>query len=154
MNEEGDLSLPLGRRSGLTMNTMVATANREPAPALITLVHVTYGLHALGLAIGAFGTATILGSFLFGWPSIIAVIINYVKRSEASGTWLESHFSWQIRTFWYALLWAYNCVRRQCWRSCSWGLRFDRGMFALGVWSIYRITRGWLALRDGKAISA
>ena len=136
--------------------TAPAASVREPAPPLITLVHVTYGLHALGLAIGAFGTATILGSFLFGWPSIIAVIINYVKRSEASGTWLESHFSWQIRTFWYALLWA--CV------IAFFGLVLAIvlvgiaiwivGMFALGVWAIYRIARGWLALRDGKAVSA
>ena len=81
-------------------------AYREPAPSLVTICHVTYALHALGLAIGAFGTATVVGAFLFGWPSIIAVIINYVKRGEARGTWLESHFSWQIRTFWFALLWA------------------------------------------------
>jgi uncharacterized membrane protein len=57
----------------------------------------------------------VLGSFLFGWPSIIAVIINYVKRSEARGTWLESHFDWQIRTFWFALggrcWWAWSRCR-------------------------------------------
>src|SRR6188508_3874911 len=81
-------------------------ARREPDPSLITLSHVTYALHALGLAIGAFGAATVVGSFVFGWPSIIAVILNYVKRGEARGTWLESHFSWQIRTFWFALAWA------------------------------------------------
>ena len=84
---------------------------RRPPPAnsttsLVTVTHVTYALHALGLAIGAFGASTVVGSFLFGWPSIIAVIINYVKRSEARGTWLESHFTWQIRTFWFAMLWA------------------------------------------------
>ena len=73
---------------------------------LITTLHVTYALHALGLAIGAFGASTVVGAFIFGWPSIIAVIINYVKRGDARGTWLESHFNWQIRTFWYAVLWA------------------------------------------------
>jgi len=78
---------------------------RDPDPSLVTTLHVTYALHALGLAIGAFGASTIIGSFIFGWPSIIAVIINYVKRSEVRGTWLDSHFSWQIRTFWFALLW-------------------------------------------------
>ena len=55
-----------------------------------------YALHALGLALGAFGAASVLGSFLFGWPSIIAVIINYVKRDQARGTWLESHFTWPV----------------------------------------------------------
>ena len=82
------------------------TAWKEPDPSLITVTQVTYALHALGLAIGAFGTASVVGTFLFGWPSIIAVIINYVKRPDARGTWLESHFTWQIRTFWFAMLWA------------------------------------------------
>jgi uncharacterized membrane protein len=58
------------------------------------------------LAIGAFGAATIVGAFLFGWPSILAVLLNYVKRDEARGIWLESHFRSQIRTFWFALRWA------------------------------------------------
>jgi uncharacterized membrane protein len=104
--------------------------------------------------IGAFGAASIVGTFLFGWPSIIAVIINYVKRSEAKGTWLESHFAWQIRTFWYALLWAalvalfsgvllYVIIGIGTWIV---------GMFVLGIWAIYRITRGWLALKDGKPL--
>ncbi|MBC7940587.1 MAG: hypothetical protein H7Z19_12620, partial [Chitinophagaceae bacterium] len=78
----------------------------EAQPSLVRITHIVYGLHALGLALGAFGAATVLGSFLFGWPSIIAVIINYVKRGDARGTWLESHFRWQIRTFWFALAWA------------------------------------------------
>ena len=77
-----------------------------PSAALIKTTHLIYALHALSLVIGAFGAATLLGSFLFGWPSIIAVIINYVKRDDVRGTWLEPHFRWQIRTFWYALLWS------------------------------------------------
>ena len=75
----------------------------EATPSLVRTTHIVYGLHALGLVLGAFGAASIVGSFLFGWPSIIAVIINYVKRSEVRGSWLDSHFSWQIRTFWFAL---------------------------------------------------
>ena len=88
----------------IAMNTSLQTV--EADPSLVRVAHLVYALHALGLAIGAFGAASVLGSFLFGWPSIIAVIINYVKRDEARGTWLESHFTWQIRTFWFALLWA------------------------------------------------
>ena len=79
----------------------------EPAPSqgMVTLTHVIYGLHAFSAlsAIGA--SAFIVTAFLTGWPSIIAVIINYVKRGDARGTWLDSHFGWQIRTFWWALLW-------------------------------------------------
>src|SRR4030095_3784022 len=75
-----------------------------PADSLVTITHVVYALHTLSLVIGAFGAASIIGAFVFGWPSIIAGIINYVKRSEVRGTYLDSHFSWQIRTFWWALL--------------------------------------------------
>lgn len=121
-----------------------------PAASLVTVTQVVYALHALSLVIGAFGSATLIGAFLFGWPSIIAVIINYVKRGEARGTYLESHFSWQIRTFWWALLWtlvvavlgallAIVLVGFAIWIV---------GMFALGLWAIYRIARGWMRLAD------
>jgi uncharacterized membrane protein len=59
-----------------------------------------YGLHAFSIVTGIVGAATVIGAFLTGWPSILAVVLNYVKRSEARGTWIESHFRWQIRTFW------------------------------------------------------
>src|SRR5262245_9416340 len=70
---------------------------------------VIYALHALSLLTGILGAATIIGSFLVGWPSIIAVILNYVKRGDVRGTWIESHFRWQIRTFWYGALWVVLC---------------------------------------------
>src|SRR5439155_793009 len=69
-----------------------------------------YDLHAVSLITGIVTAASIVFAFLTGWPSIIAVILNYVKRSEARGTWLESHFRWQIRTFWYGLLWVALCL--------------------------------------------
>ena len=127
---------------------------REPDPSLITVSHVTYALHALGLAIGAFGASTIVGSFVFGWPSIIAVIINYVKRSDARGTWLESHFTWQIRTFWFALLWSAIVLALGAVLAivlvgfAIWVV----GLFALGIWAIYRIARGWLRLSDRRGM--
>ncbi|MGE0464022.1 MAG: DUF4870 family protein [Vicinamibacterales bacterium] len=129
-------------------------ATREPDASLVTVTHITYALHALGLAIGAFGAASVLGSFLFGWPSIIAVIVNYVKRGDARGTWLESHFTWQIRTFWFAMLWA--CVIGIVGLVLAivvvgiaiWIV----GLFVLGIWAIYRIIRGWLALKDRRPV--
>jgi uncharacterized membrane protein len=124
------------------------TATRDLDSSLVTVTHVTYALHALGLAIGAFGTSTVVGAFLFGWPSIIAVIINYVKRSEARGTWLESHFTWQIRTFWFAMLWA--CLIFLVGAILAIVLVgfavWIVGFIALGIWAIYRIARGWMAL--------
>ena len=130
------------------MNTSMQTV--ESDPSLVRAAHLVYALHALGLAIGAFGAASVLGSFLFGWPSIIAVIINYVKRSDVRGTWLESHFSWQIRTFWFALLWALFVGLVSLPLSVilvgigTW----IAGLFLLGVWAIYRIARGWMRLND------
>ena len=78
-------------------------ANVDVKPELVRTLHIIYALHALGLVLGAFGAASVIGSFLFGWPSIIAVIVSYIYRGDARGTWLESHFDWAIRTFWWAL---------------------------------------------------
>src|SRR5215468_8074288 len=77
--------------------------------SLVNWTHLIYGLHAFSLLTGILGTATVVGAFLTWWPSIIAVILNYVKRSDVRGTWLESHFRWQIRTFWFGLLWVALC---------------------------------------------
>ena len=126
----------------------------ETERALITTLHVTYALHAVGLAIGAFGAATVVGSFIFGWPSIIAVIINYVKRGDARGTWLESHFAWQIRTFWWAVLWAVliSCVSFILAFVLIGFVTWPVGMFILGIWAVYRIAIGWSRLNDRKPV--
>ena len=90
----------------------------QSSEPLSTWTQVIYALHAFSLLTGILGAATVVGAFLTGWPSIIAVILNYVKRSEARGTWLESHFRWQIRTFWFGVLWISLCVglhRRHAW---------------------------------------
>jgi uncharacterized membrane protein len=130
------------------MSTHISTL--EPDPSLVTLTHVTYALHTLGLAIGAFGASTVIGAFVFGWPSIIAVIINYVKKGEARGTWLESHFRWQIRTFWFALAWVVlvALVGGALTLVLVGFAILWVGLFVLGLWAIYRIARGWLRLRD------
>ena len=131
------------------------TVVRDSDSSLITTLHVTYALHAVGLAIGAFGASTIVGSFIFGWPSIIAVIVNYVKRGEARGTWLESHFAWQISTFWQAVGWSLliGLIGLPLVLLLGLGLLvWAIGFFALGVWAIYRITKGWLRLKERQAI--
>jgi uncharacterized membrane protein len=120
----------------------------DPAPALVSVTHLVYALHALSLLIGITTAATIVGAFVFGLPSIIAVVINYVKREEARGTFLESHFRWQIRTFWFALLW---CVIGSMLFATFVGIPLAVAVFlAAGVWAIYRIARGWLTLRHRK----
>jgi uncharacterized membrane protein len=126
----------------------------RPSGPLVNWTHAIYALHALSLLTGILTVASVVGAFLTGWPSIIAVILNYVKRSEARGSWLESHFRWQIRTFWFGLLWITLCIL------------FIIGTFGLGIfvawlpmtivglWFIYRIIRGWLALNDGRPMYA
>jgi len=60
--------------------------------SLKTLTTVIYGLYAL--------------SMFAGISAVVAIVLNYIKVDDARGTWLESHFSWQIRTFWWSVLWA------------------------------------------------
>jgi len=131
----------------------------NPAPAVVvpseTLknwTHAIYALHAFSLLTGILGAATIIGAFLTGWPSIIAVILNYVKRSEVRGTWLESHFRWQIRTFWYGLLWVGLCLMALV-------LTLGIGIIVLWlplvivtIWFIYRVARGWNRLANGQSM--
>ena len=132
--------------------TDTAAVPTAPPPGLVTVAQLVYALHALSLLIGVTTAATIIGAFVFGVPSIIAVVINYLKRGEARGTFLESHFRWQIRTFWFALLW---CMIGGVLFFTFVGIPLAVAIyFATGVWAIYRIARGWLALRDRKAMYA
>lgn len=120
----------------------------SPPASLITWTQAIYALHAFSLLTGVLGVATVVGAFLLGWPSIIAVILNYVKRNEARGTWLESHFRWQIRTFWFGLLWVAICL---CFVVVTLGIGLLvvwLPLAVVGLWFIYRIVRGWLALAD------
>jgi uncharacterized membrane protein len=127
------------------------TQNPEHRSSLATLTHVIYALHSLSVLIGITTVATIVGAFVFGWPSIVAVILNYAKRDEARGSYLESHFRWQIRTFWFGLLW---CAVGALLALTLVGIPLALGVFAgAGLWVIYRIARGWLALGEGKALS-
>ena len=124
----------------------------EDRRSLLVVTHVIYGLHALSLITGIIGATTIVGAFLIGWPSIIAVIVNYVKRSEVRGTWLESHFRWQFRTFWFGALWAVLCV---LFVMATLGIGIFIVWLPLGIvglWFIYRIARGWLALIDRRGM--
>jgi uncharacterized membrane protein len=118
------------------------------------VTQLIYALHALSLLVGIIGTATVVGAFLFGWPSIVAVIVNYVKRGDVRGTWLESHFVWQIRTFWYGLAWVVLCVLLVV-------FTLGAGIFVVwlplgivAIWFIYRVARGWLTLTRGQRMYA
>jgi uncharacterized membrane protein len=122
----------------------------RPSEGMVTLTHVLYGLHGFSALMGVLSPAFIVTAFLTGWPSIIAVIINYVKRGDARGTWLDSHFGWQLRTFWYAVLWvvlAGVLILTVIGIPLAWLL-----LVAIGIWVLYRIIRGWIALVEEKAM--
>jgi uncharacterized membrane protein len=114
--------------------------------SLIGWTQFIYGLHAFSLLTGILGAATVVGAFLTGWPSIIAVILNYVKRGDVRGTWIESHFRWQIRTFWFGVLWIGLCVLFVVFTLGIGILIAWLPILIVGFWFIYRIVRGWLAL--------
>lgn len=118
--------------------------NAEVNQNLVSLTYVIYGLHLFSAVTGIISSAAIVTAFLTGWPSIIAVILNYIKRGDVQGTYLESHFTWQIRTFWLTVLWVIIL-----------GVLFVTiigipiawvGAFVVGVWVVYRMVRGVLQL--------
>jgi uncharacterized membrane protein len=137
--------------------------------------HVMYALHALSGFIGITSGATIVGAFVFGVPSIIAILMNYARRDSVLGSWLESHFHWQARTFWTAAVLLVVLVAIALLLAVfgllslistpitgpagaagaglgfggAW-LAFTVGAIGTGIWILYRVIRGWMALRDGK----
>ena len=121
-----------------------------PDTAPLGITHLIYALHAWSVFIGLTSAAFIVTAFLAGWPSIIGVILNYVKRGDAAGTFLETHFRWQIRTFWLALLWA--VIGALAFVSLI-GIPFAIVIWVLtGIWVLYRIARGWIALSNGRSM--
>ncbi len=113
-------------------------------PSLVQLTHIIYGLHAVAVVVGVTSAATVAGGFVFGLPSLIAVFLNYLKRGDVHGTWLESHFRWQIRTFWFTFLWLviYGLlIITLIGIPIAWIL-----IALLGIWVAYRVIRGWVAL--------
>ncbi len=129
---------------------LITVDSRGVRLSLIRLTHVIYALHALAVFVGVTSAATVAGGFVFGLPSLVAVVLNYLKRSDVTGTWLESHFRWQIRTFWFTLLWlvVYGLlVITIVGIPVAWAL-----IAVLGLWAAYRVVRGWLALTNAREI--
>ena len=128
------------------MTVPSSSASGPTEASLVSWTQAIYALHAISLLLGIVGTATVVGAFLLGWPSIIAVILNYVKRGAVRGTWLESHFRWQIRTFWFGLLWVSLCVLFIVGTLGVGILIAWLPLAGISVWFVYRVVRGWMAL--------
>ena len=110
------------------------TATDEQLASLKTLATVIYALYALSL--------------FSGITAIVAIVLNYIKLDDAKGTWLESHFRWQIRTFWWSVVWFVL-------GALTWIILVGWVVLGVaGVWFIYRIAKGWLNLNDGKPMPA
>ena len=128
-------------------------AAQPPTPqnvrtSLIHVTHLIYALHASAVVVGLLSSATVAGGLVFGLPSLAAVVLNYWMAGEVRGTWLEAHFRWQIRTFWFTLLWliVYGLlIITLLGIPIAWVL-----IFILGLWVAYRVGRGWLALKNGE----
>lgn len=106
---------------------------REPNKEQIQFTHILYGLQG--------------ASFFFGITFIVALVMAYVKRDDVKGTWLESHFDWQIKTFWLTLI---GTVIGTILLIVLIGYFV---IIAVYIWSIYRVVKGWMYLNDGKVIS-
>jgi uncharacterized membrane protein len=132
----------------------VAAGTAEPRESLVKIAHVIYALHAFSLLTGIIGAATVVGAFLTGWPSIIAVILNYVYRGDVRSTWLKSHFRWQIRTFWFGLLWVALCGLFVVLTLGVGLLVAWIPLILVGLWFIYRIAKGWLRMMDRRPMYA
>jgi uncharacterized membrane protein len=116
------------------MNSEAIAPDDEKMKSLRTVTFVVYILYAL--------------SYFTGVTAIVGITVNYVKKEDVAGTWLESHFRWQIRTFWFGLLWAVIGV------LTVFALIGGVILFANFCWIIYRIVKGWLNLNDGKPMPA
>src|SRR5580692_2045163 len=120
------------------------SSTASPLRGLIEYTHWIYALHSLSVLSALFTTRAVALRFAFGLPSIIAVIMNYARRSETRGIWLESHFRWQIRTFWYAWLWILVTSILSM-PLLILGIGFVLawlGTGIIGLWVIYRVARG------------
>ena len=113
------------------MDIISNTEQEKSAKNLTTLIYALYA-----------------ASFLIGITSIVAIVMNYIKKEDVAGTFFESHFRWQIRTFWFTLLWliVYGLlIITLIGIPIAWVL-----IFILGLWVAYRVGRGWLALKNGE----
>lgn len=127
-----------------------SSAAPEPTTSLVSLTYIIYALHLFSAVTGVISSAFIVTAFLTGWPSLLAIVLSYIKQSETQGTYLASHFTWQIRTFWFSFMWLMIA-----------GILFvtligiPLAIFIViivGLWLMYRIIRGLLRLSNAQAM--
>ncbi len=138
-------------------NPMSDNMNNKQSRSLVTYNHITYLLY-------------VLSYFTAGLLWIVPIFMNYAKRRDADGTWLATHFDWQIKTFWYSIVWFIVGIGIITFALGSFGVSMmaDSGNIAVGsvllasigfiimgvtfIWHLYRIVRGWIALADSRPV--
>lgn len=124
---------------------------RKPNDSLIKILYLIYALHIFSAVSGLLTPAFVVTAFVTGWPSVIALILSYVWRGDAEGSYLSTHFDWLIRTFWYALMWF---VIAALFIFTIIGSVIGLPMLLIvGIWVVYRLARGLFAL-NGRRIVA
>jgi uncharacterized membrane protein len=114
------------------------------------IVFIIYLLHFFSALTGLLTPAFIVTAFLTGWPSIVAVIMSYFWRNDADGTYLESHFSWLIRTFWFTVLWL---IVAWVFIVTIIGMVIGIPMLlAVGIWVMYRLLKGIFAMNGRRGV--
>ena len=122
----------------------------EPSKSTVFMTYVIYGLHAFSAISGLLSSAFIVTTFLTGWPSILALLLTYFKRGDAQRTYLESHYSWLLGTFWWALVWL--CLGGVLVVTLI-GIPFAYlTAIGTGLWILYRLFSGASRLLDARPI--
>lgn len=134
------------------------TMNSDKRRSLITYNHITYLLY-------------VVSYFTAGLLWIVPIVMNYAKRHDADGSWLATHFDWQIKTFWYSIVWFVLGIVIIAFALGGFGvsvLTDSSNNMAIGsvllagvgllimlftfIWHLYRIIRGWIALTDNRPV--
>ena len=131
-----------------------APAPGSPSPSLISTTLLVYALFGVAAVVGLVSSGFPLIAPLMGIVGIVAIILAYVKRGEASGTWLESHYRWLIRTFWFSLLWgALGAVIFVLLLIIVIGVFIGYLIWvATTIWVLYRLVRGYTLFNASKPI--
>ena len=129
----------------------VVSRSGEPP---ISSALLAYALFGVGALVGLLSSGFPAIAPLMGLIGIAGVIVAYVKRDDARGSWVESHLRWLIRTFWFSLLWA----------VIGWVVLLVLGLILIGIplailiwgaasiWVLYRVIRGYLLFNDSRPI--
>ena len=125
-----------------------------PSASLMSTTLLIYALYGIAAVAGLLSSGFPLIAPFFGVLGIVAVIIAYVKRTDAAGTWLASHYRWLIRTFWFSMLWAVlGMLILVMLGLILIGIPIAFGIwFAATIWIVYRIVRGYILFKEGKPI--